>query len=151
MFLLDVNILIYAFRADFPQHAVCRVWLENALVAGDPIALHEFTEVAFLRMVTNRRVLSEPDDFASASTFLEKLRRSPGVRTLTPRPTERARFLKLANDLKAKGNDVPDCFLAAIALDSGCTLVSADDGLKRFAGLRWLNPLTAGGATGIEQ
>ena len=53
----------------------------------------------------------------------------------------RDRFLKLAEELKAAGNDVPDCFLAAIALDSGCALVSADEGFARFPGLRWVNPI----------
>jgi uncharacterized protein len=29
MILPDVNVLIYAFRKDVPQHAVCRPWLTN--------------------------------------------------------------------------------------------------------------------------
>ena len=33
MMLPDVNVLIYAFRKDAPQHAVCNPWL-TAVVAG---------------------------------------------------------------------------------------------------------------------
>jgi hypothetical protein len=34
MILPDVNVLIYAFRRDLPQHRVCRPWLA-AVVSGD--------------------------------------------------------------------------------------------------------------------
>ena len=34
MILADVNVLIYAFRRDMPQHAVCRQWLVG-IVAGE--------------------------------------------------------------------------------------------------------------------
>ena len=34
MILPDVNILIYAFRKDAPQHVICRPWLE-AVILGD--------------------------------------------------------------------------------------------------------------------
>lgn len=31
MMLADVNVLIYAFRKDVPQHAVCRPWLDGGV------------------------------------------------------------------------------------------------------------------------
>lgn len=53
MILADVNVLIYAFRSDLPQHAVCKPWLDK-LVRGDaqfgvsPLALS-----AVARITTN--------------------------------------------------------------------------------------------------
>jgi len=142
MYLVDANILIYAFRPDFPQHAACRKWLEDTLSNESPIAIHEITEVAFLRMVTNKKVLSSPDRFKDAAAFLDKLRQSPSVQSLPFQPAARKRFIELAASIDATGNDVPDCHLAAIALDAGCILVSADSGFARFKDLRLLNPAT---------
>jgi predicted nucleic acid-binding protein len=32
MLLPDVNVLIYAFRKDVPQHAVCRAWFDSMIL-----------------------------------------------------------------------------------------------------------------------
>jgi predicted nucleic acid-binding protein len=40
-----------------------------------------------------------------------------------------------------RSNDVPDAHLAALAIEHGLLLCSADSGFARFAGLRWENPL----------
>jgi predicted nucleic acid-binding protein len=39
-------------------------------------------------------------------------------------------------------NLVPDAHLAALAIEHGLTLSSADGDFARFAGLTWHNPLT---------
>jgi predicted nucleic acid-binding protein len=36
---------------------------------------------------------------------------------------------------------VPDAFLAALALEHGCELVTNDGDFARFKGLRWRHPL----------
>jgi predicted nucleic acid-binding protein len=38
---------------------------------------------------------------------------------------------------------VPDAHLAALAIEHGLTLCSADGDFARFPGLRWLNPFAA--------
>jgi predicted nucleic acid-binding protein len=57
------------------------------------------------------------------------------------------RFMTLFTDLleasDARGNLVPDCYLAALALEHGLTLVSSDADFARFPDLRWINPLQA--------
>jgi predicted nucleic acid-binding protein len=40
-----------------------------------------------------------------------------------------------------RGNHVHDTHLAALALEHGLILCSADAGFARFPQLRWLNPL----------
>ena len=37
--------------------------------------------------------------------------------------------------------DVPDVYLAALAIEHDCEWVSTDRGFARFPGLRWRNPL----------
>jgi uncharacterized protein len=40
----------------------------------------------------------------------------------------------------ARGNLIPDAYLAALAIESGSELVSTDRDYARFAGLRWRPP-----------
>ena len=41
-----------------------------------------------------------------------------------------------------RSQDVPDIELAALAIEHGLVLASHDSGFRRFAGLRFLDPLT---------
>jgi len=50
-------------------------------------------------------------------------------------------FRKLWHDASARGNLVPDAFLAALAIEQGATWVTTDRGFARFPGLRWRVPL----------
>ena len=50
-------------------------------------------------------------------------------------------FTRLCRESGATGNLVPDAFLAALALEHGCELVSNDADFARFRGLRWRHPL----------
>jgi len=44
------------------------------------------------------------------------------------------------------GNLVPDAHLAALAIEHGLTLCSADGDFARFPGVRWENPLAQRGS-----
>jgi predicted nucleic acid-binding protein len=50
-------------------------------------------------------------------------------------------FRQLAEDIDARGNDIPDAYLAAYAMDNNATWLSADRGFARFKRLRWAHPL----------
>jgi hypothetical protein len=52
-------------------------------------------------------------------------------------------FSAYVQELRLTGNDVPDAYLAALAVDHEATLVSLDRGFRRFPGLRLLDPLAA--------
>ncbi|MCZ2150325.1 MAG: hypothetical protein LC126_21425 [Bryobacterales bacterium] len=41
----------------------------------------------------------------------------------------------------AKGNLIPDAWLAALAIESGCAWVSTGGDYARFPGLKWYDPL----------
>ena len=45
-------------------------------------------------------------------------------------------FARLCADVGGTGNAVPDAYFAALALESGCELITADRGFRRFPGLR---------------
>lgn len=48
---------------------------------------------------------------------------------------------ELLEDAGTAGNLTTDAHLAAVAIEHGATLCSADRDFGRFSGLRWVNPL----------
>jgi uncharacterized protein len=56
MILPDVNILIYGFRADLPQHAVCRSWLMGVISSDTRFGLSPAVLSAVVR-ITKRSCL----------------------------------------------------------------------------------------------
>lgn len=61
----------------------------------------------------------------------------------TPVPTERhsALLARLLLDARAAGNHTTDAHLAALAIEWGLQLASADHDFSRYSGLRWRDPL----------
>lgn len=60
---------------------------------------------------------------------------------VTPTPRHRELLRELLTPLGSSGNLANDAHLAALAIEHGATLCSADAGFSRFPGLRWTNPL----------
>jgi hypothetical protein len=50
-------------------------------------------------------------------------------------------FRDLCRASGAKGNLVPDAYLAALAIESGSEWITTDRDYTRFQGLRWRHPL----------
>ena len=141
MLLLDANLLIYAFRRDLPQHTTVKRWLETKLSSDEPLELLVLSELAFLRITTNRRAFARPSRFEEALRFLDAVRSCPTVSELHPGPEQRNIFVRLARDHHLTGNDLSDAFIAAAAMEAGAILASADRSFARFRGLRWIDPL----------
>lgn len=97
--------------------------------------------IAYLRITTNPRLFERPATIAEAMGVLDAWLQFPNV--WIPGPTERHRkiFWELAGGAKTTGNLVPDAHLAAIAIEHGLELCTADGAFSRFEGLRWKNPL----------
>ena len=69
---------------------------------------------------------------SQALAFTEKLRASPLCRTVSPRPGHWDLFTGLCREIGAGPNDVPDAYLAALAIESGCEWISTDRGFAPF-------------------
>lgn len=138
MILLDVNVLIYAYTSQTPQHTVCLGWLEDALNGTDVIGLPWVTVWAFLRVTSNARL---GGDFSSGMRTLRELIAQPGVVIVEPASRHLALLERMVIDGQASGPLVSDAVLAALALENGATLASTDRDFSRFPGLEWVNPL----------
>jgi uncharacterized protein len=146
MDLLDANVLVGAFRVDDPDHVILKAWLEETLGSGLPVTYPELVEVAFLRIVTHPGIFGTPSPLAEAVAFLEAVETSGSFSEAPWTPRMRARWWRSCEELRLRGNDVNDAYLAAIAAESRCRLVSRDRGFARFRGLTWWNPTKAEGA-----
>lgn len=141
MVLPDVNVLVYAHREDSPHHARCRQWLESALNGHESYGVSELVLSGFVRVVTHPKVFAKPSPLADALAFCEQLRGRPNCVTVTPGHRHWAIFCELCAEAAAKGNLVPDAYLAAMAVEAGCEWITTDRDFSRFKGLRWRNPL----------
>ncbi len=141
MILADVNVLVYAHRRDLPQHDGYSTWLGDEIGSGRGYALCDSSLMGFLRIVTNGRIFEQPTPLQVALGAIEDLRAQPGAIHLSPGARHWAIFTDLCSAVGARGNDVPDAYLAALAIESGSELVTADRGFGRFPGLRWSCPV----------
>jgi uncharacterized protein len=139
--LADVNVLVYAHRKDLPEHERFSPWLTEEIESGRGYAICDASLTGFLRVVTNGRVFADPTPLQVALSFLEALRRHPGAIHLSPGARHWGLFTDLCAAIGARGNDVPDAYLAALAIETGSELVTADRGFGRFPGLRWSCPV----------
>jgi toxin-antitoxin system PIN domain toxin len=139
--LVDVNIFIYAHRPESPRSAEHRAWLESALVGDEPFGVSELVLSSFLRIVTNHRVYREPTPPDVALSFCAAVLGARSSVPLRPGARHWEIFSGLCEAVGARGNVVPDAFLAAIAIEHGATWLSTDRGFARFPGLRWRTPL----------
>jgi toxin-antitoxin system PIN domain toxin len=137
----DVNILIYAYRQDATDHERYRAWLEDAAVGDRPIGLADVVLSGLVRIVSHPRIFRPPSPIADALGFVEDLFAQPTAVRLGPGARHWGIFARLCRESGARGNLVPDAYLAALALEQGCELVTTDADFARFKGLRWRHPL----------
>jgi hypothetical protein len=140
--LLDVNLLVYAFDADSPHHPIAGRWLDQQLNGASAVGIPWETITAFLRIVTHPRIYERPVSIASAWQRMQLWLACETAWIPQPGPRHAeilGEFLMLPG---IRANLIPEAHLAALSIDHGLTLCSADSGFARFPRLRWMNPLT---------
>ena len=138
---VDVNVLVYALRDDSDRHDAYRRWLDDARRGPEPLGVSDLVLSGFLRVATHPKVFRTPTPRGVALDFAESLRTSPAVVAISPGGRHWAIFSQLCQATEARGNDVPDTFLAAMAIENGATWCSSDRGFARYPTLRWEHPL----------
>jgi len=138
--LADVNVLVYAHRGDLPEHERFSTWLREEVASGRGFGVCDASLTGFLRVVTNARVFADPTPLEVALRFAGELREHAGAIALSPGGRHWELFSGLCDSIGARGNDIPDAYLAALAIESGSELITADRGFGRFPGLRWSCP-----------
>lgn len=142
MILVDANLLVYAHVEEMSEHAAARAWLDEQLNGATRVGLPWPSLLGFARLVSNPRVFERPLPIADAWAQARAWLSTP--QAWIPQPT--ARHSELLSKLLVPGvvtrsSLVPDAHLAALALEHGLLLCSADADFARFPELRWHNPL----------
>jgi uncharacterized protein len=137
MILPDVNVLVYAHREELPEHERCRAWLEGVLSSDQAFGMADLVLSGFLRIVTHPRIFVPPTPRDAALAFVEQIRSAPNCVGIAPGPRHWEIFRRLCEEGNVRGNLVPDAYLAALAIESGCEWITTDRGFARFSDLRW--------------
>lgn len=116
MILVDANLLIYAVNQDLPQHKAARAWWEKVLSGAATVGIPWVSVLAFVRICTSPRI------FAPGGAHWAILR-------------------NLLLHTGTAGNLTTDSHIAALALEHGYDIYSADNDFARFPGLKHVNPL----------
>ena len=143
MRLIDANILMYASFDAFPQHVCAKKWLDDRLNDGTVrLGIPWESITAFVRLASNPKIMQPPISVDKAWKQVESWLNVPC--TWIPTATTRHRhyldsFLSIPN---MNHKLVADAHLAALAMEHGLILVSADADFLRFPGIRYENPIS---------
>ena len=141
MILIDVNLLLYAHNLESKEHHRAASWLEEMFSGVEIIGLPWAIILAFLRIATTPRILSEPYQLDEAVLIVSDwLARS---RVMIVHPTDR-HWRILSNLLpksRSRSSLIMDAHLAALAIEHGATLCTNDRDFARFPGLKVEYPL----------
>jgi toxin-antitoxin system PIN domain toxin len=141
MILPDLNLLVYAYNADAPEHRRARAWWEACLSDIRPVGLPWSVVVGFLRLMMSRSVQLHPCSASEAIGYVRSWLQRPQVQILDPGSHHLDRMESLMRDAQAAGNLAADAHLAALAIEHGAEVHSNDTDFSRFPGCRWTNPL----------
>lgn len=108
-----------------------------------PFAVSSFTMAGFSRIVTNRKIFPTPTPVPVALAFCDQLARRPHAVLVQPGPRHWSLLTWLVEAADLRGAMVSDAYLAALAIEHGCELVTTDADFSRFPDLLWRHPLGA--------
>lgn len=143
MKLVDANVLLYAVDEGSPHHAVARRWLEDQLSGAETFAFSWAVLLAFVRLATNPRVFETPLSTETAFDLVDSWLAQPATTVVHPLDRHHQLLRELLGPLGTAANLTSDAHLAALSIEHGAELCSADSDFARFPRVRWVNPLAA--------
>jgi toxin-antitoxin system PIN domain toxin len=141
MKILDVNLLLYALDSRSAHHANARNFLDRVLNTDETVGLPWPVILGFLSVVTNARVFPQALTSEQAVAVLDAWLARPNVVALEPGPEHWTIMRDLVHESGAAGSLVGDAHLAALAIERGAELCSADADFGRYPRLRWVDPV----------
>ena len=142
MIVCDAKLLIYSYNSGSAHHSKARAWLEEILSGIEVVGLPWQAVSAFLRVMTNRRLPGERLTLEQAAQIVGLWLANANVRVLIPGDHYWPLFRRMLIEGQASGALVSDAEIAALTIEYGGVLHTADRDFARFPGLRWVNPLS---------
>lgn len=141
MILPDTNLLVYAFNASAPLHKQASKWWSELLNGPRPVGVCWPVLQGFVRLLTSRRVVSDPYAAHEMFDLMDEWWKRPNVRRLEAGGSVFDVYRRLVVEHRLAGSDTTDALIAAHAIAEGGTLHTNDAGFSRFSELRHRNPL----------
>lgn len=141
MIVVDANLLIYSYDVRSPHHKKSLAWIEKVFSGTELVGLPWQTVSAFVRIVTNRKLLGLALTLEHAVKTVDEWLEQPRVRLLLPGEDYWAVIRRVMIEGQASGPLVSAAEIAALTIEYGGVLYTADRDFARFPGLRWRNPL----------
>ena len=143
MIVPDVNLLLYAYRRELPNHEAAWQWWTGLLDGDEEVGIPWSVVVSFLRLTTNPRTMAPPTTIFEAIDCVQSWFEHSHVEILAPGRNHLGYLVDLLEAVQVGGNTVPDAHIAAVALENDAEVHTNDRGFRRFPGLRWHNPLAS--------
>jgi uncharacterized protein len=139
--LLDANLLLFAVDERSPFHARARSWLNEQLNGERRVGIPWQSLAAFMRIATHPRVWEHPLEPDDACEYMEEWLANELVWVPSPAARHAETLSGLIRRYQLRGRLIPDAQMAALAIEHGIPICSADTDFARFTEIRWLNPL----------
>ena len=140
MIIPDANLLLYAYDSRSDLQPAASQWLAGAFSGADTVGLPWISIGAFLRISTNHRIGSAIP-MAKAVQIVEEWLARRSVRIIVPGERHWSLLKEVLVAGRIQGANTTDAQLAALTMEHGGVLYTADSDFARFPGLRWKNPL----------
>jgi toxin-antitoxin system PIN domain toxin len=137
----DINLVLYAHVAGFPEHPRARRWWEGLMTGATDVGIPAPVVFGFIRIATNPRIFDPPMSVPTALDTVERWLGRSHVRLLLPGPRHLEIAFRMLRELGSAGNLTTDAQLGALAIEYQAELHSGDRDFGRFAQLRWRDPL----------
>jgi len=141
MKLVDANLLLYAVDESSHHNAVARPWLEERLSGSETFAFAWAVLLSFVRLASHPRIFESPLTLEQALDLVDSWLVQPCATVVQPTDRHSQLLRELLAPLGTAGNLTSDAHLAALSIEHGAELCSADADFGRFARVRWVNPL----------
>ncbi len=122
------------------DHSIYRRWLDGVVNGVEAYGIAPQVLSSLVRICTHPRIYKQPSDIGEAFAFCNSLLEAPNATAITPQERHWSIFQTLCHRSKATGNLVPDAWLAALAIESGCEWITTDGDFGRFEELNWRRP-----------
>ncbi len=139
--LVDANLLLYAVDRRSVHHERASAWLVEVLNGSRRVGLPWQSLGAFLRVITHPRITTNPLSADRAWGYARSWLDADPSWIPSANARTAAAFGQLVRTHGVTGNLVVDAMLAALALEHGLTVMSADTDFARFPEVAWSNPL----------
>ncbi|MGC9451874.1 MAG: TA system VapC family ribonuclease toxin [Oceanipulchritudo sp.] len=139
---IDANVLLFAVNSEAPEHPAALAFLKARKDDPDLLCLTWPALMAFQRIATHPFIFHNPLTPNQAWGNITALLNLPRARVITEGPDFPEIYAALSEDLKIRGNLVPDAHIAAILRQHGVRRIyTADSDFKKFDFLEVCNPL----------